>query len=125
MSGRKSTSRSSGRDATTSTALEEVQQISDSAFTAAEVLTYATTIPPGCSSRHFRTSAAVMVSAREQPAARSGNRTVRSGASSFAVSAMKWTPQNTITSASLRAANRDRARESPTWSATSWTQGTW
>ena len=67
MSGRKRISRSSGRDWTTSTALEEVQQMSDSAFTAAEVLTYATTIPPGCSARHRRTSPAVTVSASEHP----------------------------------------------------------
>ena len=39
MSGRKSRSSSAGSDSTTSTALEEVQQRSDSAFTAAEVLT--------------------------------------------------------------------------------------
>ncbi len=65
------------------------------------------------------------MSAREQPAPRSGRSTVRSGAKSLADSAMKWTPQNTITSAELRAANRDRASESPTWSATSWIHGTW
>ena len=50
---------------------------------------------------------------------------MRSGARSLAVSAMKWTPQNTITSASLRAASLDSASESPTWSATSWIHGSW
>ena len=38
-SGRKSTSRSAGIDSTTSTALDDVQQMSVSAFTSAEVLT--------------------------------------------------------------------------------------
>ena len=38
-SGRKSTSRSAGTDSTTSTALDDVQQTSVSAFTSAEVLT--------------------------------------------------------------------------------------
>jgi hypothetical protein len=47
------------------------------------------------------------------------------GDSSFAVSAMKCTPANTIVDASVSAAIRDSARESPTWSATSWISGAW
>src|SRR3546814_6178421 len=44
-------------------------------------------------------SAAVIESASEQPAPASGSSTVLSGFRIFAVSAMKWTPQSTITSA--------------------------
>src|SRR3954463_10244954 len=66
-----------------------------------------------------------MVSAREHPAAASGTRTVFSGARILAVSAMKWTPAKTIVDAVLAAASRDRASESPTWSATSWISGAW
>ncbi len=40
--------------------------------------------------------------------------TVFSGARTAAVSAMKWTPQNTITSASVAAACWERPSESPT-----------
>jgi hypothetical protein len=66
-----------------------------------------------------------MLSASEQPARGSGISTVRSGARIFAVSAMKYTPANTMVRAVLAAASRDRASESPTWSATSWISGTW
>ena len=66
-----------------------------------------------------------MVSASEQPAFASGTSTVFSGARIFAVSAMKWTPAKTIVEASLAAAMRERASESPTWSATSWISGAW
>ena len=55
-----------------------------------------------------------MVSASEQPALGSGISTVRSGARILAVSAMKYTPANTMTRAVLAAASRDRASESPT-----------
>ena len=64
-------------------------------------------------------------SASEHPARASGMSTVFSGARIFAVSAMKWTPQKTIVLASLAAAMRDRASESPVWSATSWISGRW
>ena len=64
-------------------------------------------------------------SASEQPASRSGISTVFSGVRIFAVSAMKWTPQKTMTSASVAAASRERPSESPTKSATSCTSGTW
>ncbi len=63
--------------------------------------------------------------ASEHPASGSGIRTVLSGARMAAVSAMKWTPQKTIASASVAAACRDSPSESPTKSATSWTSGTW
>ena len=43
----------------------------------------------------------------------------------LAVSAMKWTPQNTITSAEVLAALRDSSRESPMKSAMSWISGSW
>ena len=103
-----------------------MQHTSDSALTAALVLTYATTAAPGCSAFQARTCSAVMLSASEQPAAGSGISTVRSGARILAVSAMKYTPANTITRAALLAAAiRDSASESPTWSATSWISGRW
>ena len=51
--------------------------------------------------------------------------TVLSGARILAVSAMKCTPQNTIVDAEESAAMRERARESPVWSATSWIAGSW
>jgi hypothetical protein len=66
-----------------------------------------------------------MESASEQPASRSGSSTVLPGLRIEAVSAMKWTPQKAITSASVAAALRDSPSESPTKSATSWTSGTW
>ncbi len=66
-----------------------------------------------------------MLSAREQPARASGISTVRSGARILAVSAMKYTPQSTITRAELAAASRASASESPTWSATSWISARW
>ncbi len=52
--------------------------------------------------------------ASEQPASGSGISTVFSGERIAAVSAMKWTPQKTIASASVAAASRDRPSESPT-----------
>ena len=58
--------------------------------------------------------------ASEQPARMSGIRTTLSGFSSFAVSAMKCTPASTITSASVSAARRANASESPVMSATQW-----
>jgi hypothetical protein len=105
--------------------LDDVQQTSVSAFTVAVVLTYETTTAPGCSTFQARSWSAVIESASEQPAAASGMRTVLSGARIFAVSAMKWTPQNTIVDASDSAAMRESASESPVWSATSWIAGSW
>ena len=124
-SGRNSTSRSSGIAATTSAAFAEVQQTSASALTSALVFTYATTAAPGCSAFQARSWAAVMLSASEQPAPASGISTVRSGERILAVSAMKYTPHSTITAAELAAASRASARESPTWSATSWISARW
>ena len=63
---------------------------------------------------HSRSWSAVIESDSEQPASRSGIRTVLSGDSTEAVSAMKWTPQNSITSASASAAWRESPSESPT-----------
>lgn len=63
--------------------------------------------------------------AREQPASGSGCKTVFSGARMAAVSAMKATPQKTITAASVAAAWRDSSSESPTKSARSWISGLW
>ena len=64
-------------------------------------------------------SAAGAESASWQPAARFGSSTVRDGLTIFAVSAMKWTPQNSMTSASrtLEAISASSS-ESPTKSAT-------
>ena len=61
----------------------------------------------------LRSSSAVIESASEQPASRSGISTVFSGERIEAVSAMKWTPQKTIVEASDPAARRERPSESP------------
>ena len=84
-----------------------------------------TTIAPGCSAFQPRSWSAVIESARLQPASRSGIRTFFSGERIEAVSAMKWTPQKTIASASVAAAARESPRLSPRWSATSWISGSW
>ena len=84
-----------------------------------------TTTAPGCSAFQARSWSAVIESASEQPASRSGSRTVLSGQRIDAVSAMKCTPQNAIVSAPAAAACCDRPSESPTKSATSWISGTW
>jgi hypothetical protein len=89
------------------------------------VFTYITTTAPGCFAFHSRSCSAVIESASEQPAPRSGSSTVLPGDRIEAVSAMKWTPQNAITSAPVSAAWRDRPSESPTKCATSCTSGTW
>jgi N-acyl-D-aspartate/D-glutamate deacylase len=85
-----------------------------SALISAVVLTYITVIAPGCFACHARSSSGVIESASEQPASRSGIRTVLSGESTDAVSAMKCTPQNATTPASVAAACRLRPSESPT-----------
>jgi hypothetical protein len=56
----------------------------------------------------------VIDSESEQPAPRSGISTVLPGERTEAVSAMKCTPQNTITEASVDAACRESPSESPT-----------
>src|ERR671910_853488 len=90
-----------------------VEQQSVSALTSAEVLTYMTTMAPGCWAFQERSWAASIDSESEQPAPRSAIRTVFSGERIEAVSAMKWTPQNSITEASVAAAWRERPSESP------------
>ena len=72
-----------------------------------------TTTAPGCSAFQARSWSAVIESARLQPASRSGIRTVFSGERIEAVSAMKWTPQKAIASASEAAASRESPSESP------------
>ena len=64
---------------------------------------------PGCAAFQARSCGAVIESASEQPASGSGSSTVFSGERIEAVSAMKCTPQNAITSASVRAACCERA----------------
>ena len=77
------------------------------------MLTYITTTAPGCSAFQARSWSAVIESESEQPASGSGMSTVFSGERTEAVSAMKWTPQKAITSASVAAASRERPSESP------------
>src|SRR5699024_9993245 len=112
-SGQNNTSVSCGIEFTTSTAFEDVQHTSVSAFTSAVVFTYDTTTAPGCCAFQSRRSSAVTESASEHPARASGISTVLPGARIFAVSAMKCTPQNTMVEASEAAAIRDNANESP------------
>ena len=59
-----------------------------------------------------------MLAASEQPAFSAGSSTVFFGFRIFAVSAMNFTPQNTMTSASVVAALRLNSSESPTKSGT-------
>src|ERR1700748_341062 len=106
------------RLSTTCTALDEVQQMSTSAFTSAEVLTYATTGTRGKRSRSNRTSAPVMLDASEQPARESGIRTVLCGLRIFEVSAMKCTPHWMMVPAFTLVASIASCSESPTMSAT-------
>ena len=68
-----------------------------------------TTRAPGCSAFQARSWSASIESASEQPASRSGISTVFSGERIEAVSAMKWTPQKAIASASVAAAWRESA----------------
>ncbi len=65
------------------------------------------------------------MSAIGQPASRRGSRTVFSGERIDALSAMKWTPQKTITSAGVFAASWESPRESPVMSAISCTSSLW
>ena len=78
------------------------------------VFTYITTIASGWRLFQSRNCAAVIESASEQPASRSGISTRFSGHRIDAVSAMKCTPQNTIVSASALAACWESPSESPT-----------
>jgi hypothetical protein len=96
-----------------------------SALTSADVLTYETTTCPGRSSINRRKSSGGQLSASEHPASKSGNTTIFSEFKTLAVSAIKWTPQKTITSASVPCACLANPRESPTKSARSWISGSW
>ena len=82
--------------------------MSDSAFTSAVELTYETTAAPGM----LRLQAPQPVAGDEvghrAAGPRSGISTVFPGERIFAVSAMKWTPQKTMTSASVAAASCER-----------------
>ncbi len=65
------------------------------------------------------------LSESEHPALRSGSSTSRPGLRMAAVSAMKCTPQNTMTSARVFSAACASARLSPMTSAMSWMSGSW
>jgi hypothetical protein len=65
------------------------------------------------------------MSAIGQPASIRGSRTVFPGDRMAALSAMKWTPQNTITSAPDCAASWLKPSESPVMSAISWISSRW
>src|SRR3984957_15412588 len=86
-------------------AFDDVQHAYDDALASALQFTYETILRSGYSgsnsSRRSAIASAVTLSASEHPARKSGISTLRSGLNTFAVSAMKCTPQNTITSASL------------------------
>jgi hypothetical protein len=68
---------------------------------------------PGYLACQARNLSAGQPEASEQPALRSGMITLRVGFRIFAVSAMKCTPQNTITSASVFLAAWASCSESP------------
>src|SRR4051812_25903952 len=76
-------------DSATCTAFDDVQQMSDSAFTSAVEFTYATTFASGYCAFSRLSDAPVTKSAIGQPARRSGISTVFVGDRIFAVSAMK------------------------------------
>ena len=121
-SGTKTTLSASSPD-TTLTALDEVQHTSISALQAAVELTYPTTSHPGFDARASRIWSGVHIWAIEQMASGSGMSTVFEGFRILAVSAMKETPQKTMTSASVSDAAMERPSESPTLSAMSCTSG--
>ena len=74
---------------------------------------------------NFLNSSEGQSSASEHPASISGIRTVLSGQMIFAVSAIKWTPQKIIISASVFAAFLANSKESPIKSAISCISGDW
>ena len=80
-------------------------------------------MPPSSSFIFIRSGAAIM-SAMGQPASMFARSTVLSGHSMEAVSAIKCTPQKTISLLSDLAASWESPRESPTKSAMSWISGT-
>ncbi len=90
--------------------------------------TTSSAIPASTSASHVSSTwASRAMSAIEQPAARSGSTTFCSGAVRMSAdSAMKWTPQKTMYSASGRAAaSRASLKESPVTSANSMTSSRW
>ena len=99
--------------------------MSDSAFTSAVELTYVTTAASGCFDLSRLSASPVTKSAIGQPALRSGMRTVLCGDKTLAVSAMKCTPQKTMTSAEVSAASCESPSESPRKSLTSWISIRW
>ncbi len=96
-----------------------------SAFTAALELMYVMTVWPGCARRNRSNSGAGQPSESEHPASRSGSSTSLPGLRILAVSAMKCTPQKTMTEASVFSAACASARLSPITSAMSWMSGSW
>ncbi len=115
----------SGSDWTILTAFADVQQMSVSAFTSAVVLTYDTTGAPGCSALSSLRDSTSTMAAIGHLAFGFGCRTVLSGFSILADSAMKSTPQNTMTLASVFEACTESPYESPRKSDTSWTSFLW
>jgi hypothetical protein len=79
-----------------------------------------TTGTPGNLLFNSRTSSAVILAAREHPAFSDGISTFFVGFRIFAVSAMNFTPQNTMMSLSVSAALRLSSSESPTKSGIEW-----
>src|SRR5208283_3028096 len=140
---------SSGSDSITFTTFDEVQQTSLSALISAVVFTYATTGTPGyCDLMSLSVklwgktnegwtsypgyagltdlgASTWIISAMGQEASISERSTVFSGESIDALSAIKSTPQKTMTSQSIAAAFRESSRESPTKSAMSCTSPLW
>ena len=100
-------------------ALEDVHIISDIAFTSAEQLIYDTKVWWGCCCTHALKSCEAALSANEHPASMSGIITVFDGFNILAVSLIKCTQQNKITSALVVWAYWANARLSPIKSATS------
>ena len=80
---------------------------------------------PGYFRSHSEKNGAGQPSAREHPASRSGTTTVFSGVRIFDVSAMKWTPQKTMTGFGDSFPLRASSSESPTKSARSWISDSW
>lgn len=93
---------SAGSESMILRALPLVTSMSVRAFTPIDVLTYDTTVWPGCAFMNSSKSAAGQLSASEQPASASGTSTFLSGHSTLTVSPMKCTPHITTISASAQ-----------------------
>ena len=116
---------SAGKLSTICLALVEVTTTSVTAFTAAVVLTYEITVCSGCALTNSAKASAGQLSAKEQPAFKSGTSTFLFGQRILAVSPIKCTPHITIISASVLAAHCANARLSPTKSAISCISPDW